>query len=936
MQTPPDPAKLNFGDSYIDTDTSLRITAYHPELFADKWRLYVDGLHASYQAYGVSSACSAELLGATPDTSLFFLAEDSSGNVLGGIRFVGPLKDLSQSATVAEMSESPQLQDLADAMSSHIPFGLIEIKGLWALGTVKTGASLLPPLVRTVRPAAALLGAAHAYASYADRLTPQVRDCGAQDFYLTPVPYPDERYATVAVHFDLASLVANSSDDSKLAYATQDNAEPAQGLLDNVYRPLILDAGDTLTTLPDSVRLVDHFSAQQAQLEELIELPASLRTEPPRLIYYPWSGLVVKLLGPRAFATLRLERNRNKITKSEQARLRSRSVAVVGASAGHAIAYALAQEGLAGTIRVADFDTVELSNLNRIPATVADLGLNKSVVLARRISELDPYLNVEVFTSGVTEDTIAAFLHDIDVVIEECDSLDVKLLVREHAKRLGIPVLMETSDRGTLDVERFDLEPDRPLFHGRLGDVASSDLKGLSLADRGPHVIRIMGTDTMSAAALASLLEVDRTLGGWPQLSGDIALGAATMAAALRRLGSANDLSSGRVQVDLDAHLDQLSEAPYDASLLAGLSLPLPTDPEDPGLSPLLQVVDAARRAPSGGNTQPWRFELSPDALDIFIAPERSTNSMDVRSRGTFIAAGAALFNARVRASALGLLGSVTTFPSGLLAKNVARLTFSDGDDPALSTLNPFIGSRHTNRRPPVPRLFDPTLSAPLIDAAASEGVTLRLVTDPGDVASLAKQIAEADQLRFLLPLVHESMMEELCWPGRDDLSSGLDVRTLEMDAGAMASLAVLSRPDVMNELRSWKAGSALAAHTYKTVSASSALAVLSVTRDGARGYLRGGQGLERFWLRATQLGLSAQPVAPVFLCADSEDDLLTLCGPRHLDDLQARQTRFLSELDLDDTEVLVMVLRLFYADAPNATSIRRPLSQVMASPTPL
>jgi hypothetical protein len=27
---------------------------------------------------------------------------------------------------------------------------------------------------------------------------------------------------------------------------------------------------------------------------------------------------------------------------------------------------------------------------------------------------------------------------------------------------------METSDRGVLDVERFDLEPDRPIFHGLL------------------------------------------------------------------------------------------------------------------------------------------------------------------------------------------------------------------------------------------------------------------------------------------------------------------------------------------------------------------------------------------------------------------------------------------------------------------------------------
>jgi len=51
-----------------------------------------------------------------------------------------------------------------------------------------------------------------------------------------------------------------------------------------------------------------------------------------------------------------------------------------------------------------------------------------------------------------------SFLMDSTSVIEECDSLDMKFLVREAARDRQIPVIMETSDRGVLDVERFDLE----------------------------------------------------------------------------------------------------------------------------------------------------------------------------------------------------------------------------------------------------------------------------------------------------------------------------------------------------------------------------------------------------------------------------------------------------------------------------------------------
>jgi molybdopterin/thiamine biosynthesis adenylyltransferase len=928
--------KFNFGDSYLDPAVSLRFVAYNPVLFEDKWRLYVAGLDASYKNHAVSAAAATEILSNKADTSVFFLAEDAQGNVMGGIRFIGPLKDATLSTTRQEMQLSPELPDLIRAIEGHLEEGIIEIKGLWAKGASITGASLAAALIRTVRPAMDLAGTHHAYASYAKHIADSVDTCGGQDFYLCPVPYPDERYSTVGIHFSKDSIVENSSPTARPSYTAQDTPDaPSQELLDQIYRPLVLDADADLSFLSPTTHHTDHLAPQQDQLREVYDLPDSVLNEPTRLVYYPWAHTVVKLLGPRAFAALRLERNRNKITRPEQARLRARSVAIIGASAGHAIAYTIAQEGLAGSLRIADFDDVELSNLNRIPASVSDLGLNKSVVLSRRIAELDPYLCVELFPDGVDENSIAGFLHGIDIVVEECDSLDIKVLVREHAKRLHIPVLMETSDRGTLDVERYDLEPDRPLFHGRLGGVASSDLKGLSLADRGPYVIRIMGTDTMSPRTLASLLEIDHTLGGWPQLGGDIALGAATMAAALRRLGSSDDIRSGRVQIDIDSQLDLLSEAPYDPSFLEGLALPAPTDPEDPTLSAPHQVADAARRAPSGGNIQAWRFELSSHALDVFTRPERSTNAMDIKYRGTYVAAGAALLNARARASELGILGHVTSFPEGLSSKKVATLSFGNSSDPGLSSLSAYINARVTNRRRPHPgkRPIDQATLHDLDGAAGAEGVTLRLITDEDVLSSLATQIAEADQLRFLLPEVHGAMMEELSWPGRDPLTSGLDVRTLEMDLATLSSFAVMARPDVMGELSSWKAGAALASNTYKAISASSALAILSVTRDGPRGYLKGGQGLERLWLEATKAALCVQPTVPLFLYADSEEDLLSLGGSRHVDDLGRRQKRFLDEIDIADTEVPIMVMRLFYADPPSVRSIKHPLSIVLATP---
>jgi hypothetical protein len=187
---------------------------------------------------------------------------------------------------------------------------------------------------------------------------------------------------------------------------------PAAGGRDAVaHRAILLAEGDAA----DELRLadlrsdprVDVLDRRELLLEQwraLLPRPTALELgEPVRWAYYPWRRALVAILGPAAFRRVRLDRNRNKITTAEQQAFDRLTIGVIGLSVGHVIAHTLAMEGLFGRLRLADFDSVELSNLNRIPATVMDLGVNKAVVAARRIAELDPYARVDVQPAGMTE-----------------------------------------------------------------------------------------------------------------------------------------------------------------------------------------------------------------------------------------------------------------------------------------------------------------------------------------------------------------------------------------------------------------------------------------------------------------------------------------------------------------------------------------------------
>ena len=181
-------------------------------------------------------------------------------------------------------------------------------------------------------------------------------------------------------------------------------------------------------------------------------------------VYYSWSKRLVHLLDKDEFITVRTNRNQFKITKEEQSLLNKKAIGIVGLSVGQSIAITIAIERICGELRLADFDTAELSNLNRLRTGVHNLGVLKTIIAAREIMEIDPFLKVKLFHDGLTKQNMDDFFTSgkkLDILVEVCDGLDIKIESRYKARELSIPVVMDTNDRGMLDVERFDLEPNR-------------------------------------------------------------------------------------------------------------------------------------------------------------------------------------------------------------------------------------------------------------------------------------------------------------------------------------------------------------------------------------------------------------------------------------------------------------------------------------------
>jgi nitroreductase len=122
----------------------------------------------------------------------------------------------------------------------------------------------------------------------------------------------------------------------------------------------------------------------------------------------------------------------------------------------------------------------------------------------------------------------------------------------------------------------------------------------------------------------------------------------------------------------------------------------------------LHRSVSAARYAPSAGNTQPWRWRLGDDGLDLFIETSRTTDTGDLGERIAVVGCGAALQHARLVLAALGWRVTVTRRPDPADPHHLARLHID-----AVARIAPRavqaaqnVRLRHTDTRPVTGRLL--------------------------------------------------------------------------------------------------------------------------------------------------------------------------------------------------------------------------------------
>jgi hypothetical protein len=666
-------------------------------------------------------------------------------------------------------------------------------------------------------------------------------------------------------------------------------------------------------------------------------------------VYYPWSRNLVHLLDEDEFVEVRTNRNQYKITRQEQAALKQKKIGIVGLSVGQSIALTIAMERICGEIRLADFDIAELSNLNRLRTGLHNMGINKTIIAAREILEIDPYIKVKLYHDGLNAQNMDDFFTadgKLDLFIEVCDGLDIKIESRYKARELKIPVVMDTNDRGMLDVERFDLEPNRPILHGLADGLDPSNIKGLTNEEKIPFILKMVGADTISTRLKASMMEVEQSINTWPQLASSVVLGGALTTDVCRRILLDQYHESGRYYIDLEELVgdkdngEQQIPASYigppeltkEEMLKAVEGFKAETESVIVDEHVITEIVKAGIMAPSGGNAQPWKLVYTPKGLFIFHDEHYSYSLLDFNNLGSYIAIGAVVENIDIKASVAGFAINTTYFPISSNKKVVAHISFKKAETLAINTqLEKGIAVRVTNRelkvKETLPKDFYDRIQASVGSYKSAE---LHIIDDEQLMKQLGRILATAEMLRIIHPRGHyDTFTNELRWTPEEisEKADGLDVNSLGASVGELAALKIAGDRKAISFLRKLKGGNAFTKSVNKAVGLSSALGLITMPNYSELSFLQGGQALERIWIDANLAGVSFQPISQlVFMIArlrHGNGDDMEEYYKQEVEKLEEEFNKLLPQLV---NKQVVFIFRLAKAGEPKVRSLRRPL----------
>lgn len=199
--------------------------------------------------------------------------------------------------------------------------------------------------------------------------------------------------------------------------------------------------------------------------------------------------------------------------KGQEKLLASRCLIVGMGGLGSPVALYLAAAGV-GTLILADYDQVEVSNLQRqIAHSVERVGMLKTHSAKKACHDLNPDITIETIDYALDEDDLDEVVAGVDIVIEGSDNFPTRFAVNAACVRNRVPLVSGAAIRtdGQISVFRND-KNDSPCYRCLFNESADEGDTCAMTGVLGP-VVGMVGT-VQAMEAIKVLVGIGTDLAG--------------------------------------------------------------------------------------------------------------------------------------------------------------------------------------------------------------------------------------------------------------------------------------------------------------------------------------------------------------------------------------------------------------------------------------
>ncbi|MCB1886460.1 MAG: nitroreductase family protein [Rhodocyclaceae bacterium] len=351
----------------------------------------------------------------------------------------------------------------------------------------------------------------------------------------------------------------------------------------------------------------------------------------------------------------------------------------------------------------------------------------------------------------------------------------------------------------------------------------------------------------------------------------------------------------------------------------------------------LHRILELARWAPSGDNTQPWRFEiLGPDHIAVHGSDTRDWCLYDFRGHASHMAHGALLETLRIAATGSGLSASWSPRDGTQDHAPVYDVKLAP-DSTEADPLLPHIEARTVQRRP----MRGPRLTAAqreVLVAAVGDAYTLQIFDTGADKRRIARLLWDNAYIRLTCPEAYPVHRDIIEW-GAQFSEDRIPERAVGVDpmTGRLMRwvLGDWRRVDFFNRYL----GGTIAPRVQLDVVPALACSAHVLLRprhapDGWLDHVAAGVAMQRLWLTAQSVGLHLQPeMTPViFRWYARAGDVFTADAPLSAR-AEALATRFEAIANAAPGDPFAFFCRLGVSARPASRSTRLPLSALLIDP---